>query len=173
MRPRAGVINFQFLSGELKRVAMNASRTRSSATNLFRASRSSRRYQIATFEPRSGLSTRRLDSFVCGLSVWCQAPNAASSGTRSRGLARRSGTYSAIIKMLRHRHALNRRRLLRRPKLLFQPEAAFLRQSLQEQAAATRSLVERYRIRRLPPGAAFACRPSAGRCSRSRARWWV
>ena len=36
-----------------------------------------------------------------------------------------------------------------------------------------RSRLERPRVRPLPPRAAFACRPSAGRCSRSRAQWWV
>ena len=33
--------------------------------------------------------------------------------------------------------------------------------------------LETTRIRPLPPGAASACRPSAGRCSRNPARWWV
>ena len=36
-----------------------------------------------------------------------------------------------------------------------------------------RPFLETHRIRPLPPGAAFACRPSARRCSRIRARWWV
>jgi hypothetical protein len=54
---RYGFTNFLFLDGELKRVDMNASRTGSSATVYFEL-RDLHRFQIATFEPRSGMRPR-------------------------------------------------------------------------------------------------------------------
>src|SRR6266404_3111995 len=101
-----------------------------------------------------------------------RAVDAPSKRPPSRGGG--CGAPAVAPKHIRPRgNALTRSRARpARLRSLPQPEAALLGQSLQEQLAATRSL-ETHRIRRLPPGAASACRPSAGPDSRSRARWWV